>query len=57
MVVYDGLGREVTVLVEGEQPAGSYEVDFDGADVAPGTYVVRFEAAGEEQAFTMVKLR
>ena len=57
MVVYDALGREVAVLVDAEQQAGSYEVVFDGADLAPGTYVVRFEAAGEERAFTMIKLR
>ena len=57
MAVYDALGREVTVLVEGEQHAGSNEVVFDGADLAPGTYVVRFEAAGEEQSFTVVRLR
>ncbi|MCH7639556.1 MAG: T9SS type A sorting domain-containing protein [Bacteroidetes bacterium] len=57
MAVYDALGREVAVLADGEQHAGSYEVIFDGADLAPGTYVVRFEAAGEERAFTMIKLR
>ncbi|MCH7977007.1 MAG: T9SS type A sorting domain-containing protein [Bacteroidetes bacterium] len=57
IVVYDALGREVAVLADGEQPAGSYEVVFNGADLAPGTYVVRFEAAGEERAFTMIKLR
>ena len=57
MTVSDALGREVAVLVDGEQQGGSYEVDFDGADLAPGTYVVRFEAAGEERAFSIVKLR
>ncbi|MCH7639555.1 MAG: T9SS type A sorting domain-containing protein [Bacteroidetes bacterium] len=57
MVVYDALGREVAVLADGEQQAGAHEVVFDGVDLAPGTYVVRFEAAGEERAFTMIKLR
>ena len=57
MVVYDALGREVAVLVDAEQQAGSYEAVFDGADLAPGTYLVRFEAAGEEQVFSIVKLR
>ena len=57
IVVYDALGREVAILVDAEQQAGSYEVVFDGADLAPGTYIVRFEAAGEERSFSMVKLR
>ena len=57
IAVYDALGREIAVLADGEQQAGSYEVVFNGADLAPGTYVVRFEAAGEERAFTMIKLR
>ena len=55
--VYDALGREVAVLVDAEQQVGSYEAVFDGADLAPGTYIVRFEAAGEERVFTMIKLR
>ena len=57
MVVYDVLGREVAVLVDDAQQAGSYEAVFDGADLAPGMYIVRFETAGEERAFTMIKLR
>ena len=56
MVVYDALGREVAVLVDAEQQAGSYETVFDGKDLAPGTYIVRFEAAGEERVFSVVKL-
>ncbi len=55
--VFDALGREIAVLADGEQQAGSYEVVFDGTDLAPGTYLVRFEAAGEEQVFSIVKLR
>jgi hypothetical protein len=57
MVVYDAIGREVAILADAEQPAGSYEVVFDGAGLAPGTYIVRFEAAGEERSFSVVKLR
>ena len=57
MVVYDALGREVAVLVDAEHLAGSYEAVFDGTGLAPGTYIVRFEAAGEERSFSVVKLR
>jgi len=55
--VYDALGREVAVLADGEQQAGPYEVVFEAEGLAPGTYIVRFEAAGEERSFSMVKLR
>ena len=56
LAIYDVLGREVAVLVNAEQPAGSYEVIFDSADLAPGVYIARFEAAGEERTFSIIKL-
>ena len=36
--VYDVLGNEVTTLVNEEQPAGSYEVEFDGSELTSGIY-------------------
>jgi len=44
LVVYDVLGREVAVLVEGERTAGRHEVVFDGAGLPGGMYLVRLEA-------------
>ena len=37
--VYDILGRIVQTLVEGEQPAGSYQATFDGSHLGSGIYI------------------
>lgn len=47
MAVYDVLGREVRVLLKGEQTAGHYVVTWDGTDLdgrpaASGVYFCRF---------------
>ena len=49
LMVYDVLGREVTVLVDERREPGCYAVTWDGRDaagrlVASGVYVVRLEA-------------
>lgn len=49
--VFDILGNEITTLVNKEQTAGSYEVGFDGSDLASGIYFYRLNT-GE---FTSVK--
>ena len=49
--VYDILGNKITTLVNKEQTAGSYEVEFNGSDLASGIYFYRLNA-GE---FTSVK--
>jgi len=38
LVVYDIQGRVVEVLVNGRLNVGSYSVDFDGSELASGTY-------------------
>lgn len=39
--VYDILGREVAVLVNGEKSPGSYSVRFDGSSLPGGVYLYR----------------
>lgn len=55
--VYDGLGRRVAVLAEGEHQAGVHAVTWDAAGLASGTYLVRLEAPGfqETRAVTLAK--
>jgi len=45
LAVYDALGREVAVLLEGSVPAGRHELAFDGDELVPGTYLVRLTTA------------
>jgi len=49
--VYDILGRDVATLVNQDQPAGDYTVNFDALDVSNGTYFYRIQAG----SFTDVK--
>ena len=49
LAIYDVLGREVAVLVDGERPAGYHTVRFDGRELAAGTYVLRLLTGGEAQ--------
>jgi hypothetical protein len=51
MQVFDIIGREISTLVNKEQPAGNYEVAFDGSRFASGIYFYRI-SAGE---YTSVK--
>ncbi len=53
--VYDVAGRRVRVLVRGVQAAGSRTVSWDGSDdsgvrLAPGAYIVHFEAGGRSES-------
>ena len=51
IAVYDLLGRQVALLVNGYREAGMHEVSFDAADLSSGLYVYRIEAGD----FTAVK--
>lgn len=51
LIIYDILGREVTVLVEGWQAAGWHTIQWDAGDVPSGIYFVRMQT----QAFAKVR--
>jgi hypothetical protein len=57
LVVFDILGREVSLLVQERQPRGKYEVRFDGASVASGVYLCRLTAGGFVQSKRMLLVR
>jgi len=44
LVIYDVMGREVSRLVSGSEPAGFHDVQFDTSDLASGMYLYRIEA-------------
>ncbi|HPS64244.1 MAG TPA: T9SS type A sorting domain-containing protein, partial [Ignavibacteria bacterium] len=43
LTVFDITGRIVSTLVNRQQPAGHYEVNFDGAGLSSGIYFYRLE--------------
>ncbi len=51
LAVYNMLGEEVAVLVNAQQKAGRYEVNFNATGLSSGVYVYRIEAAN----FTCIK--
>ena len=54
LVVYDLLGHEVTVLVDGPQPAGRRAVRFSGDHLPSGLYAYRLQAGNEVVVRTMI---
>jgi hypothetical protein len=57
LAVYDLLGREVAVLVDGQEPAGTYQVEFDGGRLSSGMYIYRLTAGDYVETKRMMLLR
>jgi len=58
LTIVDLAGREVAVLADGVQSAGSHHANWDGAAAAPaGVYFVRYQAEGRELTRRFVLLR
>ena len=57
LAVVDALGREVTVLIDADRPAGAHTVELATAGLAPGVYVVRLVVGTElaTQRLTVVR--
>lgn len=55
--VYDVLGREVAVLVDAHQSAGTYQVVFDATGFSSGVYLIRLHVGSETfiKRMTLVK--
>jgi len=52
--VFDMLGRRVSVLVEGNQSAGTYSVEFDASSLSSGVYLYRLQTNENVQTRQMV---
>ena len=50
--VYDILGKEIASLIDEFKTADFYTVEFDGTNIASGTYFYRVIAEGNNQKFT-----
>jgi hypothetical protein len=57
LAVYDLLGREVAVLLDGQKPAGSYQIEFDGAKLSSGVYFVRLQSGNQVMTQKMMLTR
>jgi photosystem II stability/assembly factor-like uncharacterized protein len=57
LTVYDLLGREVAVLVDGRKGPGSYEVTFDATGLASGVFIYRLTAGSFVETRKMLLLR
>jgi hypothetical protein len=57
LAVYDVLGREVAVLVDGRVESGSHTVTFVAQGLPAGTYVYRLDVGGDVQTGRMTLTR
>ena len=55
--IYDVMGSEVAVLVNGRQQTGTYDVKFDAASLASGTYFYKLTAGEFVSVKKMVLLK
>ncbi|MFT4605772.1 MAG: hypothetical protein ACI9W4_002516 [Rhodothermales bacterium] len=57
LAVFDLLGREVAVLVDGLTPAGRHEVQFDASRLASGVYLYALDVGGERLTRSMLLMK
>lgn len=57
LIVYDVLGKEVMTLVNESRPAGNYEVDFNGINLASGAYFYRIESGEFRDVKRMILIK
>ncbi len=57
LIVYDVLGNEIATLVNKEQTAGNYEVDFNASGLSSGMYFYSLTAGGFSSTKKMILLK
>jgi hypothetical protein len=57
LVVYDLLGREVSVLVNERQNPGRYRLTFDAAGYSSGVYFCRMDAGSFRETVKLLLVR
>ena len=54
LMIYDVLGREVSLLVDRQQAAGTYEVTFEAGDLPSGVYFYHLRAGDYSETRKML---
>lgn len=57
LVIFDILGREVVILVNKNQKAGNYEVNFDASNLSSGVYLYRLNSGSFTKSMKMLLLK
>jgi photosystem II stability/assembly factor-like uncharacterized protein len=57
LTIFNTLGEEIGVLVNGYKDAGFFEVNFDAANLPSGTYIYRLETPGYFEAKKMILIK
>jgi hypothetical protein len=57
LAIYDVLGREVAVLVDGDMEPGGHEISFDGTGRASGVYVYRLRVGAQVASKKMLLMK
>ncbi len=57
LVIYNSLGAEVSTLVNSQLGSGSYEVEFNAANIASGVYFYRLTVGGFVETKRMMVLK
>ena len=57
LAVYDVLGRQVALLADGVQPAGTFHADFDASNLASGMYLYKLETESSTLTRMMTLLK
>jgi hypothetical protein len=55
--VYNSLGEEVAELINKEQAAGSYEIEFDGGGLPSGIYYYTIQSGAYKLTRKMILLK
>jgi hypothetical protein len=57
LTIYNTLGQQVALLVDGRQPAGTFSASWNAENVPSGVYVARLQAGGYSETIKMVLMR
>jgi uncharacterized delta-60 repeat protein len=57
LIIYDAIGRELKTLVNEQQNAGSYRVEFDGSDFSSGIYFYKLSGGDFVETKKMILLK